>query len=225
MNARLATLVALALLVGAAPLSAQDPRLTARLDAATAAEIGAIVASARSAGLPVEPLVDRALEGASKGAALSRIVAAVRALAQDLAAARLALGAGASDGEVTAGAGALRSGTDPATLTRLRAARQGEVLTVPLGVLADLIARGVPTDVATGAVLALARSHASDAEFVALGRNVERDILAGAPPAVAAAVRARGMPSTLPPSSPSAAAAATGDRGTTTGGQPPGRRP
>ena len=224
MNARLATLVALALLVGAASLSAQAPRHTARLDAATAAEIGAIVASARTAGLPVEPLVDRALEGASKGAAGSRIVAAVRALAQDLAAARLALGAGASDGEVTAGAGALRSGADPATLTRLRAARQGEVLTVPLGVLADLIARGVPTDVATGAVLALARSHASDAEFVALGRNVERDILAGAPPAVAAAVRARGMPSTLPPSSPGTAAAATGDKGTTTQ-QPPGRRP
>jgi hypothetical protein len=223
MNAQLATVVVVALLAGAAPLSAQDPRIAARLDPATAAEVGAILASARGSGLPVEPLVDRALEGASKGASGARIVAAVRSLAQDLAAARLALGAGAGEPEVTAGAGALRSGADPATLTRLRAARQGEVLTVPIGVLADLIARGVPADVATGAVLALARSRASDAEFVALRRNVERDILAGAPPGVAVAVRARGMPSTLPPTAP-AATAATGDRGTTQG-QPPVRRP
>ncbi len=201
------------LLVGVQPamLAAQDARLGSRLDPATAAEVSALVASARAAGLPTEPLVDRALEGASKGAGPNRIVAAVRALARDLTASRAALGAAAIESEVTAGAGALRAGADAGLLTRLRAARPPSAsVTVPLGVLADLVGRGVPADTAARAVLALAQGGATDQDFVALRRNVERDIRAGAPPAIAAALRSRGMPSTLPPSlAPASGAAVT----------------
>lgn len=205
----------------AAPLAAQDARLS-RLDPATAAEIGAIVAAARVSGLPTEPLVDRALEGASKGASPSRIVAAARALARDLQASRNALGT-ADDAEVAAGAGALRAGADAHALQRLRGARRTTALTVPLGVLADLIARGVPTDTASRVVVRLAEAGAADAEFVALRRNVERDIRAGAPPALAASLRARGMPSTLPPVfAPGGAvsAPAGGERATSPGARP-----
>jgi hypothetical protein len=178
------------LLVAAAarPGAAQEPRLERRLDAATYARVLTLVDSARAAGLPHEPLVDRALEGAGKRASGDLIVAAVRKLAGDLAAARLALGPGSASPELEAGASALRAGVAPATLARLREVRRRGALTVPLAVLADLVARGVPADTAAGVVLALAA--VSDEQFVAFQRNVERDIALGAPPVAAAAVRA-----------------------------------
>src|SRR5438093_13058511 len=58
-----------------------DPRLGARLDAETAAAVGEVIEVARGKGLPVEPLVDRALEGASRQAPGAGLVASVRNLA------------------------------------------------------------------------------------------------------------------------------------------------
>jgi len=165
---------------------AQDPRLVRRLDAQTQTQVAAILDSARAAGLPLEPLVDRALEGASKAASGERITAAVRKLATDLAAARRALG-DSDAAELEAGASALRAGVKAETLTRLRAARPRQPLTVPLAVMADLVARGVPADTASAYVLTI--SHASDEQLVAFQRSVERDIALGAPPLTAAAVR------------------------------------
>jgi len=170
----------------ARPAAAQDPRLE-RLDAGTRPLVAALVDSARTAGLPAEPLVQRALEGTIKGAPGDRIVAAVRRLAADLGRARDALGPAASPPELEAGAAALRAGAAPALLTKLRRARR-QPLTVPLAVLADLVASGVPADSAAAAVLALAAT-ARDADLVEFRRAVERDIALGAPPAAAASVR------------------------------------
>jgi hypothetical protein len=181
-----ATIGLLACLALTTTARAQDPRLARRLDPAVQAQIGALLDSARAAGLPLEPLVDRALEGASKGAAGPLIVNAVRKLAADLAAARHALGGGAA-AELEAGASALRAGVASDALTQLRQSRPRQALTVPLAVLADLVARGVPADSATVFVLAIAA--ASDEQLVAFQRNVERDIALGAPPLAAAAVR------------------------------------
>ena len=75
----------------------------------------------------------------------------------------------------------------PEALKRLRASRAGQPLTVPLAVLGDLVARGVPADTATTYVLTII--HASDEQLVAFQRSVERDIALGAPPLTAAAVR------------------------------------
>jgi hypothetical protein len=191
--------LALATCVATPALHAQDPRLAGRLDPATAAEVERLVDSARAAGLPTVPLVDKALEGATKGAADARILAAVRGLAQRLGAARDALGTGASDAELVAAAGALYQGVSTKALSQLRAARARSSLALPLVVLADLIARGVPSATATAAVLDLARSDAGDAAFMALRRDVENDIANGAPPAIAAATRARGSLYGLPP--------------------------
>lgn len=198
MTGRLAITALLLLSLVPVRAGAQDDRLS-RLDGRTRADVVALVDSARAAGLPTEPLVDKALEGASKRADGSRIAAAVRALSRELMAARAALGVVASEAELVAGADALRAGAGPAVLTRLRAMRQSEALTIPLAVLSDLVARGVPADTAAGAVLSLAGSGAKDADFVTLRRNVERDIMAGAPPVVAASIRSKGLPSSLPP--------------------------
>jgi hypothetical protein len=165
--------------------AAQDSRLE-RLDAGTRSLVVAAIDSARAAALPTDPLVERALEGATKGAAGPLIVAAVRRLAADLGRARDALAPRASPAELQAGAAALRAGATPAVLAALRRARGGQALLVPLAVLTDLVAGGVPMDSAAAAVLALA-STARDAELVEFRRAVERDIALGVP--AAASVR------------------------------------
>ena len=166
---------------------AQDPRLE-RLDPATRPAIAALIDSARAAALPTEPLVQRALEGATKRASSDRIVAAVRRLAADLGQARDALGSAAPPAELTAGAAALRAGARPTTLSALRRTRR-ESLTVPLAVLADLVASGVPVDSAAAAVLSLA-ARTPDGDLVEFRRAVERDIALGAPPVSAATAAA-----------------------------------
>ena len=70
-------------LTGALTLSgyvwqAGDPRLSNRLDRDTRVAVDAIIDAARKAGVPTEPLVDRALEGASKRATGRMIIAVVR---------------------------------------------------------------------------------------------------------------------------------------------------
>jgi len=180
-------LLATMLVAGRAAAQQLDPRLE-RLDAATRPAVAALVDSARAASLPTEPLVQRALEGATKRASGEVIVAAVRRLAVDLARAREALGSTASPAELSAGAAALRAGASQTTLAELRHARR-EPLIVPLAVLADLVASGVPVDSAAAAVLALSR-QARDAELVEFRRAVERDIALGAPPAAATAAAA-----------------------------------
>ncbi len=75
-----------------AAAAAQDARLAERLDTATAASVQRVVDSARDAGLPTEPLVQKALEGSTLGASGDRIVAAVEALHGQLGRARDALG-------------------------------------------------------------------------------------------------------------------------------------
>jgi hypothetical protein len=179
--------LALTLTMTGAGADAQETRLAGRLPAEALTQIEAILDSARTAGLPVEPLVDRALEGLSKGAEPDRIVRAVRRLSDDLRTARAALGRAAQPAELQAGASALRAGATADDLAHLRTLRSGQ-LTVATAVLADLVAVGVPTDEAVVAVLALAE-RAADAEYLAFRRNVERDIALGASPVAALGVR------------------------------------
>jgi hypothetical protein len=186
-----AAVVVLALLSGR--VEAQDARLT-RLDRRVQAEVAALVDTARSLGIPSEPVVDKALEGAAKRAPNDRIINVVRSRFRELVAARAALGGGAMDAEIIAAADALHAGASPQVITALRTRRPGAPLTVPLAVLADLIARGVPADTASQAVLALATKPATDAEFAAMRDDIERDIAKGAPPAIAAGLRTRGVP-------------------------------
>jgi len=167
-----------------------DPRLE-RLDAEARPLVAGVIDSARAAGLPTEPLVQRALEGATKGAPDTLIVGAVRRLAADLGRARAALGAGATPPELEAGAAALRAGAGPAVLAQLRRSRR-RTITVPLAVLTDLVASGVPVDSAAAAVLALAAS-ARDADLIDFRRAVERDIALGAAPTAATAAAAAGV--------------------------------
>jgi hypothetical protein len=188
MTRALTTALALALLGPRA--EAQDARLASRLDVETRVAVERIVDSARAARLPAEPLIVKALEGASKSAPGERIVIAVRTLAGNLSVARDALGTSSADAEIVAGASALHAGIPAEALRALRGRRARQQLAVPLAVLADLVARGVPRDTASAVVLALAQRGARDAELIAFRKDVEHDIGLGAPPATAASVRA-----------------------------------
>jgi len=172
------------------PQHLNDPRL-ARLDTAARSLVAVAIDSARAAGLPTEPLVQRALEGATKDAPGTLIVSAVQRLAADLGRARAALGASATSPELEAGAAALRAGAGPAVLAQLRRSRR-QTITVPLAVLTDLVASGVPVDSAAAAVLALAAS-ARDTDLIDFRRAVERDIALGAAPTAATAAAAAGV--------------------------------
>ena len=167
---------------------AQEPRLQGRLPDDVRVEVDVVLTQAREAGLPTEPLVDRALEGATKGASGERILAAVRRLAGELETARDAMGPSARSEELAAGASALRAGAAQEDLGRLRRTRPGQSLTVAAAVLADLVAVGVPVDSAVAAVLVLAGA-ADDADYIAFRRNVERDVALGASPVAALGVR------------------------------------
>ena len=208
--------LAAALCVSSSPLYAQGvspfAQLNGRVSEPLRAQVSALADSMLRAGLPVGPVIDKTLEGVSKGADDQRIMIAVRMVAADLVVARRALGP-ASDNEMTAAIAALRAGSSPAQLTELRRSLPGRPLVVPLAVLASLLVDGAPAPSAVVAVVTNARRR-GDADLLAYGRGVSHDIASGiAPliamsgnrsPATAASLPAQGMPTQtpLPPSPP-----------------------
>ena len=183
------------------PLAAQDSRL-ARLEPALAAAVEAQLDSARAAGLPTDPLVQKALEGSGKGAPSDRILAAVRAVRLSLGEARAVLGPVAA-GELTAGANALRAGATSETLAGMREGRRGDrSLQVPLEVLSDLIARGVPSARAGAAVARLVRQGTDDRQLQLLRERIDQDIRGGTAPGVALDRRLAGIPAAGAPIPP-----------------------
>ncbi len=154
------------------PVRAQEPRLAARLPDALALRITRVADSARTLGLPPEPLIQKALEGESKGADSIRIEAAVMALFGNLARAREALGIRAGDEVILAGAQALRLGASVTQLQDLQQLRGNRPLAVPLGVFTDLLAAGVPMESAWQSVQDVARRGGEDRQFERLRERV-----------------------------------------------------
>jgi len=159
---------------------ASDSRID-RLSSPLRDSVALVMDSAREAGLPTGPLLQKALEGTAKQASVPSVMRAVRALSDALRVSRAALGSPSSPDELSAAAVALRMGARPSDLTKLRLARPVRSLVVPLAVLSDLVARGVPADTATHVVIALAGS-ADDQDYMAFRRSVDRDIDLGVPP-------------------------------------------
>lgn len=203
-------------LIGLAPLplAAQEARLDAKLDTATRAFVLRTIDSAQMRGLPVEPLVDKALEGATKRAAAARIEAAVSALLNRMEISRDALAPDPEPRDIVAGADALAYGATREALSTMRAIRPSGSLAVPLAVLTQLVASGVPVSRATRAVADLLKRGARDEQLIALQEDVRSYVAAGASPEAALDVRTRGLNAVLPPGG--ASGAATGAASTPT---------
>jgi hypothetical protein len=105
--------------------------------------------------------------------------------------------------EILAGASALHAGVAASHLRSLakeRGAGRGSVpLAVPLTVLADLVTRRVPPNVAMTSVLALIARGAADDDFAALRAEVQRDISSGLAPDAAAKARTQAFIRANPP--------------------------
>ena len=190
------------LLAGLTPALARgaEPRLAERLDVETGARVLALADSARGESLPPEPLIQRALEGATKGAPNDLIVRAVHALLNRLRLGKKALGPAASEAELTAAADALYAGVDTTTIAAMRRARPKGSTAVGLVVLSDLIGRGVPRARAAAAVVAMMDRGTQDGALLKVRRGVEQDILAGDTPSAAMTSRLQGtVPDWGPP--------------------------
>ncbi|MBX9929439.1 MAG: hypothetical protein K2X99_11050 [Gemmatimonadaceae bacterium] len=185
----------------AALLGAQEsePSLAAIRDAALRRVIAAEVVAAEERGTPSAPLIEKALEGQLKGANAARIGEAVHALALRLAAARDHLRPVLELDEVKVGADALSAGLGPADLKKLRAAWPNRSVAMPLGVVTELVTRGVTPPRATKMVLDLMKRGATVSHLASLGSEVQRDVSTGRAPDAALDLRVRGIMSLLTP--------------------------
>jgi len=129
-----------------------------------------------------------------------KIEAAVRTLADRMRAANEALAPDASEQELHAAADAIKSGVPAETLRAMRKAGGDGSLAVPIGVLTQLIARGVPVERASMEVVALLQKGAVARNFIALEESVRQDVLAGRRPDESLDLRLKGIIPNLPQS-------------------------
>lgn len=160
--------------------------------------IAEALADADRRGLPLEPLVAKALEGVEKDAPPARIEAAVRGMAARLATSREALKPALTDREVTAGADALAMGVPADVLRSFRQLSRRRSTAVALGVLSQLVSRGVPVTEAATAVGKLMQRRANDAQLLALGQEVQRDLAEGIGAVTALKLRTQALVAVLP---------------------------
>ena len=169
-------LITLLLFLSLSPESAvaQDPRLEARLDSVTRTHVESLLVIANRRGLPIEPLVQKTLEGSSKGAPGPRIVTAVESMLGDLTRAQQGLGRRASAKELVAGAAALRAGATLEMVDRIRRTEPDGGAAVPLAVFADLVAGGMAVDAAWHSVEELAQRGGDEEEFLELRERLRQ---------------------------------------------------
>lgn len=137
-----------------------------RFPSDVAVRFATVVDSASRAGLPTEPLVLRALEGAAKRAPTDRIHAALLSLYDHLLLAQTTLGKGTDPADLATAAAALQNGLAPPRLVELQFLRGKRSLTPPLGAYLDLVQRGAEPTRAWSRVADMARRQVADREFV-----------------------------------------------------------
>jgi hypothetical protein len=175
-------------------LAAQAPevaaRLTGRVPPEVVSAVAGIAASASERGLPVEPLVQKAIEGGAKGKPADRVIAAVRTLSDQLAAAADALrsaGERADADVVEGGAYALGAGLGVKQVQELaRASHPPYDAALTLRVAATLAALGVPPQNTVDLLLGVMGAGRSPNDLLDLPGEVEEGVAKGATPAQAA---------------------------------------
>ncbi|HEY3288460.1 MAG TPA: hypothetical protein VGJ96_15165 [Gemmatimonadaceae bacterium] len=192
-------LLSLASSAAATGARAQAARLDASADLGLRRAVERELVAARAIGLPEGLLVAKANEGIAKRATPKRITDAVAALGKRLQVARDQLAPNPSDDEIAAGADALYVGVPAPMLKKMRAAWPNRSLALPLGVLTELVAKGLPPGRAAQVVTDLMARGATNVQLYALAQSVQGDVAAGWAPEAALDLRARGVMSLLPP--------------------------
>ncbi len=186
------------LVLSVTPVVVRSQDLSAIKDSKLREVAAAELQAAATKGLPVQPFVAKAMEGQLKGATPDKVRTAMRALATRLEAARTQL-APATDPELAAGADALGAGVAPAALKDMRRTWPTRSVALPLGVLTELVSRGIAPPKATKQVLALMNRGVTAQQLAALGHDVEDDIRNGRGAEAALDLRVRGVMGALAP--------------------------
>ncbi|MFI5244876.1 MAG: hypothetical protein ACHQQR_06585 [Gemmatimonadales bacterium] len=194
-----AAAILLAALSGARAGAQQEARITSIRDDATRGVVIEQLGLARQRGIPLEPLLSKALEGVAKQASSSTIRAAMDALQKRLRRANDLLAPSPTVDELSAGADALYVGVPDKTLKLMRQAAPQRSIAVELGVLTELVARQVPPKKASKVILDLMARGATGAQLTALNNAVQNDVAAGLTPEAALDRHGRGIMSLLPP--------------------------
>jgi hypothetical protein len=193
-------LLVLGLAVAAGALDAQQS-IAARLSGRASPEIVALVqelgSSAATRGLPIDPLIQKAIEGNAKGIPSQRVASAVRLVFEQLDTAAAALrSAGVASPvdtvEIAAGGFAITAGLRGRDIAELaRTGRPAPDVVVGLRVAGTLAALGVPPAEAVTLVSASLRAGQAPGDLLALPGRVQSEMARGATPAQAAAGLAR----------------------------------
>ena len=170
-------------------------RLTGRVSPQIASLVEELGTAATARGLPIDPLIEKAIEGSAKGVAPDRVASALRLVAMqlDTAAAALRDGGLVSDTlAIVAGEFAITAGLSGSDITALaRTGANAAALTVGLRVAGTLAALGVPPAEDIGLVSVGLRSGEPVSALLSLPANVQSAMARGATPAQAAAGLAR----------------------------------
>ena len=207
-RALLAAVFAFAVAMATVPSDSMAQQATRpTLDPAIDSAIAPIVKETEAARLPSELLYAKAREGQVRRVPVDRIESTVRALAQRIAVAHEALAPNPTTEEVRAATDALAYNVPAGTLREMRRAGRDGSLAVPLGVLTQLVARGVPVEKAAVEVVHLLQRGAMPRNFIALEARVREDVLAGKRPDESLDLRLKGILPNLPQSAATADAA------------------
>ena len=174
-------------------LAAQDvtARLTGRVPPDVVAAVNGIAQDAAGRGLPVEPLIQKTLEGSAKGVPPDRVIVAVRTLAARLDEAGTALRdagiAAPSPAAVEGGADALNAGLNARQVRDLgRISRAPYDPALTLRVATTLSALGVPAQQGLRLMEHMIQSGRGPNELLDLPNKVQVDMAQGASAAQAA---------------------------------------
>ncbi|HEY6222599.1 MAG TPA: hypothetical protein VIW26_02345 [Gemmatimonadales bacterium] len=197
------------LLAAAAPLTAQGSlgQLAGRVPAPTISLIDSIVVAAHHEGLPIHPLIEKALEGGAKGIAPDQIVLAVSTSADQLRSARALLHqAGESQptdpAEVTAVAAALSRGLSPELVGQLTAVLPGEPTGPALHAVADLVGHRFAEDSSVDLIVAAAQAGLRGLRFLDVAAAAVQELQRGRSHAAALAHVKRLLPNVPQPPRP-----------------------
>ncbi len=170
-------------------------RVAGRVSPELASLVVELGTAASARGLPIDPLIQKAIEGSAKGVPAERVATAVRLVEMqlDTAAAALREGGAVPDTlEIAAGEFAITAGLSGSDITALaRTGANAQALTVGLRVAGTLAALGVPPAEDIGLVSVTLRSGEPSADLLLLPAHVQAEVAKGVTPAQAAAGLAR----------------------------------
>jgi hypothetical protein len=175
--------------------SAIAQRLAGRVPPQIASLVGELGTAAAARGLPVDPLIQKAIEGSAKGVPEGRVAAALNLIVMHLDSAAAALRDGGLPADtlaIAAGEFAITAGLSRNDITALaRTGANAAALTVGLRVAGTLAALGVPPAEDIGLVSVELRAGEPASTLLLLPAKVQAEMAKGATAAQAAAGLAR----------------------------------